>query len=169
MGACRSVPMFWRSYADRGTLDSKTWTAERCLAAGGWSDFPLVSPVASGTISLPTLRIGKRPACSSVRPCSPAPHRPPMVVSRLSKLLNQEDALSVPWLRHGDLCSPQTPPTGHRNAADRRESVAFDVTFAFATPVIMPAGADAFPAVGGGCRGRVGRCKARQDRQVRRR
>jgi hypothetical protein len=32
-----------------------------------------------------------------------------MVVSKLSKLLNQEHALSAPWL-HSDLCSPQAPP-----------------------------------------------------------
>src|SRR5271157_3561836 len=99
----------------------KLGQAERYFAAGDWSDFPLVSPAASGTISLPALRIGKRPACSSVRPCSPRTDRLAMVVSKLSKLLNQEDALSVPWLWRGDLCSPQTPPTGHRNSADRRD------------------------------------------------
>jgi hypothetical protein len=142
--------------------------AERCLAAGGWSDFPLVSPVASGAISLPTLRIGKRPACSSVRPCSPAPHRLAMVVSKLSKLLNQEDALSAPWLC-GDLCSPQAPPRDAvilRKGVIRRFRRHILVCY---TQVIMPAGADAFAVVGGGCTGRVDRCKARQDRHARRR
>ena len=36
----------------------------------------------------------------SGRPCGPAPHQRTMVVSKLSKLLNQEDALSAPWLKH---------------------------------------------------------------------
>ena len=35
------------------------------------------------------------------------------------------------------------------------------------TQVIMPAGAEAFPVVGGGCTGRVDRCKAGQDRHAR--
>ena len=127
----------------------------------------LVGPVASGAISLPTLRIGKRPACSSVRPCSPAPHRLAMVVSKLSKLLNQEDALSAPWLR-GDLCSPQAPPRDAvilRKGVIRRFRRHILVCY---TQVIMPAGADAFAVVGGGCTGRVDRCKARQDRHARR-
>jgi hypothetical protein len=41
-------------------------------------------------------------------------------VSKLSKLLNQENALSAPCLR-GDSCSPQAPPAGRGNAADRRD------------------------------------------------
>jgi hypothetical protein len=131
--------------------------------------FPLVvSPVASGAISLPTLRIGRRPASSSVRPCSPAPHRLAMVVSKLSKVLNQEDALSAPWLR-GDLCSPQAPP---RAAVVLRKGVIprfrRHILVCY-TQVIMPAGADTFAVVGGGCTGRVDRCKARQDRHARRR
>jgi hypothetical protein len=149
-------------------LLQKLGQAERCLAAGGWFDFSLVSPVASGAIPLPTLRIGKRPACSSVHPCSPAPHRLAMVVSKLSKLLNQEDALSAPWL-HGDLCSPQAPPKDAlilRKGVIRRFRRHILVCY---TQVIMPGGADAFAVVGGGCTGRGDRCKARQDRHARRR
>ena len=145
---------------------AKPGQAERRLAAGGWSDFPLVSPVASGAISLPTLRIGKRPACSSVRPCSPAPHRLVMV-SKLSKLLNQEDALGAPWLR-GDLCSPQAPP---RDAVILRKGVIrrFRRHSLVATPKSScRQGLMLFAVVGGRCTGRVDRCKARQDRHARR-
>jgi hypothetical protein len=91
-----------------------------------------------------------------------------MVVSKLSKLLNQEDALSAPWLR-GDLCSPQAPPRGAvilRKGVIRRFRRHILVRY---TQVIMPAGADAFAVVGGGCTGKVDRCKAKQDRHARRR
>jgi hypothetical protein len=90
-----------------------------------------------------------------------------MVVSKLSKLLNQEHALSAPSLR-GDLCSPQAPPRDARilwKGVIRRFRRHILVCY---TEVIMPSGADAFAVVGGGCTGRVDRCKARQDRHPRR-
>jgi hypothetical protein len=60
----------------------------------------------------PVLRIGERPVFLR-RPCPLAsdglgPVSGGVVFSKLSKLLNQEDALSAPWLR-GDFCSPQAP------------------------------------------------------------
>jgi hypothetical protein len=67
-----------------------------------------------------------------------------VVFSKLSKLLNQEDALSAPCLQH------------FRNdcGAIRSRGV-----------VITLASADDFPAVGGRCTGRARRCKARQGRR----
>ena len=85
-----------------------------------------------------------------------------MVVSKLSKLLNQEDALSAPCLR-GDLCSPQAPSRDARilwKGVIRRFRRHILVCY---TEVIMPAGADAFAVVGGGCAGRMRRCKAKQN------
>jgi hypothetical protein len=43
-----------------------------------------------------------------------------VVFSKLSKLLNQENALGAPCLRIS-FCYPQTPPAGRGNAADRRD------------------------------------------------
>ena len=83
---------------------------------------------------------------------------------KLSKLLNQEDALSIPCLR-GDFCSPQARPRGRRNAADGRyPSLRCHFTVC-CTQVIMLARADAFPVVGGRCTGRARRCKAKQGRR----
>jgi hypothetical protein len=45
-----------------------------------------------------SLRMGKRPACSFVRPHTLGPQWLRMVFSKLSKLLNQENALSAPWV-----------------------------------------------------------------------
>jgi hypothetical protein len=72
-------------------------------------------------------------------------------VSKLSKLLNQEDALSVPCLR-GDL---RTGVILH-----------FDVTLSFG--ITEPSCWQAlmlFPVVGGRCTGRSNRCKAKQGRR----
>jgi hypothetical protein len=50
-----------------------------------------------------------------------------VVFSKLSKLLNQEDALSAPYLR-GDFCSPQAP---FRGAEMLRTDVIVTVTLPF--------------------------------------
>src|ERR1700683_5563578 len=87
-----------------------------------------------------------------------------VVSSKLSKLLNQENALSAPCIRC-DFCSPQAPSRGtgtlrtgvicrfrcHITVCDHR--------------AIAPTSADAFPVVGGRCTGRVRRCKAKQGRR----
>jgi hypothetical protein len=61
----------------------------------------MVSPVTKGTISLPA-RYGLASAPSSVRIMWPgmSSGRFPVVFSKLSKLLNQENALSAPCLKH---------------------------------------------------------------------
>ena len=82
----------------------------------------------------------------------------------MSKLLNQEDALSAPWLC-GDLCSPQAPPRDAvilRKGVIRRFRRHILVCY---TQVIMPAVADAFPVVGGRCTGRARRCKGQAGRR----
>jgi hypothetical protein len=58
--------------------------------------FHLVSRVTNGTIILPTRQVDKRPVYPR-RPCHLASSRHPVgvVFSKLSKLLNQEDALSA--------------------------------------------------------------------------
>ena len=60
-------------------------------------------------------------------------HAAGVVFSKLSKLLNQEDALSALCLR-GEFCSPQVAPS--RGAGMLRTGVIrhFDVTFLFVTP-----------------------------------
>jgi hypothetical protein len=72
-----------------------------------------------------------RPACqpTSVSSGLEAGDRS-LVFSKLSKVLNQEDALGVPCLR-GGFCSPQAPS---RNAGVvwKGLSIAFDVTLPFA-------------------------------------
>jgi len=131
---------------------------EACLRAGGTGGWMSGLKLAAASPDLPsvevlTYRLSLR--CGVLFP-------------KLSKLLNQEDALSAPWLR-GDLCSPQAPPRDAvilRKGVIRRFRRHILVCY---TQVIMPAGADAFAVVGGGCTGRVDRCKARQDRHARRR
>jgi hypothetical protein len=62
-----------------------------------------------GDISAYALRIGQRPchlAWKGLRPVSGG-----VVFSKLSKLLNQENALSAPCI-HSDFCSPQAPSRG---------------------------------------------------------
>jgi hypothetical protein len=84
--------------------------------------------------------------------------------SKLSKLLNQEDALSGPCLR-GDFCSPHAPS---RSASIVRKG--FIRCFRCHTTVcdqrvVILTSADAFPVVSGRCTGRACRCKARQRRR----
>jgi len=71
-------------------------------------------------------------------------------VSKLSKLLHQEDALGVPF-SGCDFCSPQALP-GRRNAADRRDPSLSCHIYCCYTQVIAPTCADAFPVVGGSAR-----------------
>jgi hypothetical protein len=68
------------------------------------------------------LRIGASRLSSSVRVIWPgmASGPCPVVFSKLSRLLNQENALSAPCLCC-DFCSPQGAPEGRKNSADRRE------------------------------------------------
>jgi hypothetical protein len=88
-----------------------------------------------------------------------------MVLSKLSKLLNQEDALSAPWLR-GDLHSPQPPVAGRRKSADG-VSVIFDVTYPLAIPKSSRRQAVMLSrVVGGECTGSVDRRIAKQDRHA---
>jgi hypothetical protein len=112
----------------------------------------------NGTIFLPTRYVlANVPSSSGVRVIWPGMASGlvsgGVVFSKLSKLLNQEDALSVP-------CS-------WGDSAPRRRALAgvrchINVCY---TQVIMPASADAFPVVGGRCTGRAHRCKARQGRR----
>jgi hypothetical protein len=121
--------------------------------------------VTNGTIFVYAPLVGERPVChpassSGIRVIWPrAVDR--CVVSKLSKLLNQEDALSVPCLR-GGFYSPQACS---RNAGIVRKdfirSFLRQITVCDHR-VILLRGGDAFPVVGGRCMGRGRRCKARQ-------
>jgi hypothetical protein len=87
-----------------------------------------------------------------------------VVFSKLSILLNQENALSAPWSRES-LPSADAPSRG---AGVLRTGVIrhFDVPLLFAiTQVIMQGSAEAFLVVGGRCTGRAHRCKAKQGRR----
>ena len=81
--------------------------------------------------------------CSGKRRC-------PVVYSKLSKLLHQEDALGAPF-SGCDFCSPQAPP-GRRSAADRRDPSLSCHIYCCYIQVIAPTCADAFPVVGGSAR-----------------
>ena len=84
-------------------------------------------------------------ACSSVtRRTSPAPHRPVVILFKLSKLLNQEDALSVPWFRGGFVTSADTL-AGRRNSADPVIRLFRRHMIVSGTQVIAAAGADTSP------------------------
>jgi hypothetical protein len=109
---------------------------------GGWSDCSS-SVRGKRDDPLPTLGMGKRPACSSVRPCSPAPDRLPIVLPKLSKLLNQEDALGAPWIRTVICALRRRCRRGGkilRTGVIRRFPCHIRVCY---TQVIMRAGADA--------------------------
>ena len=82
-----------------------------------------------------------------------------LMFPKLSKLLNQEDALGTPWLRGN--CYPQARPRGALRTGVTRH---FDVTLSLAHPVIMLASADVSAVVSGGCTGSECRCKAKQNR-----
>ena len=92
--------------------------------------------------------------------------RCPVVFSKLSKLLNQENALGAPCCLLGDFCSPQAPPTGVagmlRTDVIRRFCCHITVCY---TQVITPTSADTFPVVGDICTGGARRCKAKQGRR----
>jgi hypothetical protein len=120
----------------------------------------------NGTIFLPTHCVLANVPSSGVRVIWPGTTwlSGGVVFSKLSKLLNQEDALSAPCLR-GDSAPRRRALAGRRNAADRRNPLLrchFTVCY---TQDIMPASNDAFPVVGGRCTGRAHRCKAKQGRR----
>ena len=79
-------------------------------------------PVTNGTICMPTRYVLAIVPFVTRRPQSSGRDWPGLTGGaasiKLSKLLNQEDALSAPRLR-GDFSSPQAP-WRRRNAADRR-------------------------------------------------
>jgi hypothetical protein len=108
-------------------------------------------------------------AAGPLEPLLPGPSRlasPSYGVAfpKLSKLLNQENALGAPCLR-GELCSPQAAPS--RGAPMMRTSVIrhFDVTLPFASPKSL--GWQALFFFGGWrrCTGKAHRCKAKQSRR----
>jgi hypothetical protein len=74
------------------------------------------------------LQSGERPVWDDIGPMSGG-----VLFSKLSKLLNQENALSAPCSRINS-CSPQAPPRGTRDCCGQARSIAFDVTLLFATP-----------------------------------
>jgi hypothetical protein len=78
--------------------------------------------------------------------------------TRLSKLLNQEDALSVPCLCV-DFCPPRARPRGPREYCRHGH-----ITVCY-TRVITRTTADAFPVVGGNARATTHRGKAKQGRR----
>jgi hypothetical protein len=149
---------------DRRISTSRTFASRRRL-----SDFPLVSPVASGTISLSTYcefanvpparlcvgvvrrRVGFRRCYSGCQNCS---------IKRAH------------WAHPGYavICAlGRRPPGGRRSSADRCES-SFRLIFSLDTPRSSRRQALMLSqVVGGGCTGSVGRCKAKQDRHARRR
>jgi hypothetical protein len=91
---------------------------------------------------------------------------PGVVFPKLSKLLNQEVALSAPCLR-GDFCSPQARPRGAQECCGQRLIRRCHIIVC-CTEVIAPTSADAFPVAGGRCTGGARRCKAKQARRGRR-
>jgi hypothetical protein len=84
---------------------------------------------------------------------------------KLSKLLNQEDALGAPCFRTFILLSAGGALRGRIHAADRRNPSLcchFSVCY---TQVIRLASADVSRWVGGRCTGRAHQCKAKQRRR----
>jgi hypothetical protein len=92
----------------------------------------------------------------------PGPGTGGAVFSRLSKLLNQENALGAPCLRDNS-CSPQAPVAERRNTAERLHPLLSMSDYCWQHRVIIFISADAF---GGRCTGRARRCKAKQSRRV---
>ena len=87
-----------------------------------------------------------------------------LVFAKLSKLLNQENALSAPCLPHFDFCSPQAPGRGAemlRTGVIRRFRCHISICY---TRVNHADKRDALQVVGGRCTGRARRCKAKQGR-----
>jgi hypothetical protein len=85
-----------------------------------------------------------------------------LVLSKLSKVLNQGHALGVPCLRR-DFWSLRKVPGGALESYGKAASVASDVTIAFVDYLwVILASADAFPVLGSRCMGRARRCRAGQ-------
>jgi hypothetical protein len=83
-----------------------------------------------------------------------------VVFSKLSKLLNQEGALSTPLL-YGIISALRKRALTGRGIL-RTGVICHMVCY---TRVITPASADVLPMVGGRCTGRTHRCKAKQGRR----
>jgi hypothetical protein len=125
------------------------------------SAFHLVGPMTSGTMSLSTRHGLANVPCVIRRPRHLGPVTGGVVFSKLSKLLNQEDALSAPCLR-GEFCSPQA---SSRSAGILRKGLISHFRCHITVcdyRVIILTSADAFPVVGGRCTGRARRCTAKQ-------
>ena len=121
-----------RFFLDDGGFATKSRQGRRLPYA--WN--PLI-PVPNRTISLPTRYVLAIVPFVIRRPWSSGLGWPGLsgVVAfpKLSKLLNQERALSAPCL-HGEFCSPHSAPS--RGAPMLRKGVIrhFDVTLPFAAP-----------------------------------
>jgi hypothetical protein len=95
----------------------------------------------------------------------PRLRRCPVVFSKLSKVLNQEDALGAPCLGC-DFCSPQAPSRGAGMLrTGRRDPSLWCHIYCWDHRVITPTCADAFPVVGGSARVGALRCRAKQGRR----
>ncbi len=146
------------------------WIYETSPKLAAVSVFHLVSMVTNGTVSLPTRYVlATVPSVVRVRvsvlwPRMVSGRYPGVVFSKLSKLLNQEDALSAPWLRD-DFCSRRRALAGRRNAAERRKPSLLKSHYLWDHRVIMLTSADGMAVVGGRCTGRARRCKAKQGRR----
>src|ERR1700733_14007002 len=89
---------------------SVTWLA--AIQQAGIFVFHLINPMTNGTISSSSAAGGEGPVCRSATVSSGLVAATGRVVfSKLSRLLNQEDALSVPCLCC-DLRSPHAPSRG---------------------------------------------------------
>jgi hypothetical protein len=124
MRACR---FFSITEASLQNLDRR----EDCLTPG------TTSIVTNGTIGLPTRQVIAIVPFATRSPLCHGLGWPGLsggaAFLKLSKLLNQEDALSAPCLR-GEFCSPQAAPS--RGAGMLRTGIIrhFDVTLLFVTP-----------------------------------
>jgi hypothetical protein len=84
----------------------------------------------------------------------------PVVFSKLSRVLNQEDALGAPCLGC-DFCSPQGILAGHSNIADKRNA-SLDVTFVLG---ITESSRRHALMLSRQCTGNALRCRAKQGRR----
>jgi hypothetical protein len=119
---------------------------EACLRAGGSRGW--MSKLAAASPDLPSVGVlmyRLSPRCG-------------VLFRKLSKLLNQEGALSAP-------CSPQAPsraPGMLRTGLIRHFRCHITVCY---TQLITPTSVDELPVAGGTCTGGAHRCKAKQGRR----
>jgi hypothetical protein len=136
----------------RATLPYKAVAGQKTFFSRRLVRLPLVSPVASGTIALPTLRIGKPPpARLGARAVRRRTGFRWYFPSCQNCSIKRSHWAHPVWTRRF-LLSAGAPSRG---SGMLRTSVIrhFDVTLRFATPDIRLASADAFAVVGGGCGG----------------